>query len=658
MTTTSYPPHPPLSCDVLMKGGITSGVIYPRAVCELARTYRLRSVGGSSAGAIAAAAVAAAELGRDQDGFGILERLPDDLTATGADGTSVLFRLFQPSTSTESLFGVVTSGLGKKGLRRWLATAGAALTGFAGWVLAGALPGVVLVVIGALGNGPARWAAVAGGALVLLTGVVAATAAGLLRSVARDVPANGFGMCTGMPGARSAGADALTPWLHHKLQELAGRNGGTPLTFGDLDAGDVQLRMMTTNLTRHQPMRMPWPEHEYYFDPDEFRRLFPEDVVTWMSRQEHAPPLPTAPAERWLRELRRLQARPLLPFPVAQHVPVIVATRMSLSFPALISAVPLHAVDYTLQANRDASTAARAWHGENPGAEPAAAADAVDAPRFETNWFSDGGIASNLPVHFFDAPLPTRPTFAVDLAPFPPDLHKDADEAENTYLPIVNQGGLNRRWTRWEAGGLGAVASFGRSIVDTARGWVDEAQLVMPGYRDRIVTIYHDGDEGGMNLNMKQTVVQSLAQRGEAGADKLVNRFVNSNGWDNHRWIRFRTATAGLDAWLTGFEHGYGFSSASGTRYADFAGGGAAGPLPSYPIFGARRTAVNHRTDALLTLAAQWKTAPLDAFTEDSPSPRPVLRLVPGDLVDRAPAQATAGLTGPPQPIAAPAPPG
>jgi len=48
---TTYVPAPPRSCDVLMKGGITSGVIYPSAVCELARHYKLASVGGSSAGA-------------------------------------------------------------------------------------------------------------------------------------------------------------------------------------------------------------------------------------------------------------------------------------------------------------------------------------------------------------------------------------------------------------------------------------------------------------------------------------------------------------------------------------------------------------------------------------------------------------------------------
>ena len=36
---------PKLECDIIMKGGVTSGVIYPWAVCELARTYRFRCVG-------------------------------------------------------------------------------------------------------------------------------------------------------------------------------------------------------------------------------------------------------------------------------------------------------------------------------------------------------------------------------------------------------------------------------------------------------------------------------------------------------------------------------------------------------------------------------------------------------------------------------------
>jgi hypothetical protein len=51
--------------DIVMKGGITSGVVYPLTACELAQVYRFKNIGGTSAGAIAAAAVAAAEYGRN-----------------------------------------------------------------------------------------------------------------------------------------------------------------------------------------------------------------------------------------------------------------------------------------------------------------------------------------------------------------------------------------------------------------------------------------------------------------------------------------------------------------------------------------------------------------------------------------------------------------
>ena len=59
-----------------MKGGITSGIVYPLAACELARQYRFRSIGGSSAGAIGAVLVAAAEHGRDTGGFRRLAEIP------------------------------------------------------------------------------------------------------------------------------------------------------------------------------------------------------------------------------------------------------------------------------------------------------------------------------------------------------------------------------------------------------------------------------------------------------------------------------------------------------------------------------------------------------------------------------------------------------
>ena len=77
-------------CDLIMKGGITSGVVYPPAILDLATQYRFRSIGGTSAGAIAAAIAAAAERGRLQArqdgqvdkgrGFLKLQQMQDQLT--------------------------------------------------------------------------------------------------------------------------------------------------------------------------------------------------------------------------------------------------------------------------------------------------------------------------------------------------------------------------------------------------------------------------------------------------------------------------------------------------------------------------------------------------------------------------------------------------
>jgi len=52
------------SCDLTMRGGVASAIVYPLAACGLAEHYVFRRIGGSSAGAVSAAATAAAELGR------------------------------------------------------------------------------------------------------------------------------------------------------------------------------------------------------------------------------------------------------------------------------------------------------------------------------------------------------------------------------------------------------------------------------------------------------------------------------------------------------------------------------------------------------------------------------------------------------------------
>ena len=75
---------------------------------------------------------------------------------------------------------------------------------------------------------------------------------------------------------------------------------------------------------------------------------------------------------------------------------------------------------------------------------------------------------------------------------------RSEDEWKNLYFPSVNLGGLHRRTAHWEdKKPLSRLLAFGMSLVNTARVWVDEKQLTMPGYRDRVVTVYQDTDEAG-----------------------------------------------------------------------------------------------------------------------------------------------------------------
>src|SRR6185436_4788104 len=105
---TNTPPivinsSPSKYCDIVMKGGITSGVVYPAAVVELSKTYSFKNIGGTSAGAIAAAVTAAAEYGRQtgNDGFPKVVELPRWLGGTASNGRgSNLFFLFQPQAQT------------------------------------------------------------------------------------------------------------------------------------------------------------------------------------------------------------------------------------------------------------------------------------------------------------------------------------------------------------------------------------------------------------------------------------------------------------------------------------------------------------------------------------------------------------------------------
>ena len=552
-------PRPPSSgdpreCDLIMKGGITSGIVYPLAIRAFAARFRLRSIGGASAGAIAAAAAAAAEYGRstgaNPEAFEQLAGLPGQLAGDGSGGPTPLERLFQPEPGTRALHALLLSGLSPsrrsawRSALRWLL---AASWLFPAWSVPGLLLAGAMAWAGweALGAMPAASDWIAFG-LSLLCGfgvLVLLLAAGVGQALLRRVPDNGYGICTGLG---DGGPDALTPWLHHQIQSLAGRgDGDPPLTFGDLWGGEpdadglhprhvrpwrreIDFRLMTTALSHGRPYSFPLePSEQFHFRREEMLRLFPAGVVDWM--EAHARPL---------RPERRIEG--CIPLPPMHELPVLVAVRMSLAFPVLLSAVPLHAQRPDPRGGR-----------RSP----------------ERVWFSDGGICSNFPVHFFDAVLPTRPTFAINLVGAAQVPERPCEPQDFVAVPEDNIEGQEQPRLSLLRKGRPSLPGLLAAIKDTMHNWNDNTQLRVPGFRDRIAQVRLRHDEGGLNLRMAPALIRRIAERGACAAETLIAHFFPPQlpppgerpairtDWRNHRWVRFRTAAALFEESLLGLLH-------------------------------------------------------------------------------------------------------
>src|SRR4051794_30241682 len=239
-----------LECDLVMKGGITSGVVYPLAVCRVAEKYRLCNIGGASAGAIAAVAAGAAEFARvtqsprDGAGFDGLEKLPEKLTAeVGPDRTPRLLALFQPTDEASPVFALLLAAIGKapawqKPLRALVillaAQPHAAVLGLLAATLLIATARMALV-------DPAGVAAVIAGALALLVlGVLASIGIFVWKALKALGPDANYGICSGY--TKDAAEPALTQWLTEIIDQLAGVDAAAgPITFGDLAKKDINL---------------------------------------------------------------------------------------------------------------------------------------------------------------------------------------------------------------------------------------------------------------------------------------------------------------------------------------------------------------------------------------------------------------------------------
>lgn len=603
----STDPGPTLrNCDIVMKGGITSGVVYPPAVVELSKKFCFRNIGGTSAGAIAAAVTAAAEFGRQRDpaAFSRLAQLPTDLgTPVSKGGDSLLLSLFRPQRQTNALFRVLIAGLGNKSFK-FARIVLAAIRNFVGWALIGSIPGFLLSYLAiCCAKGVFLWVSFTCGVILMALGAVILVAVGFYRKVTNAIPENHYGLSRGFIEGPNK-VQVLTPWLSRLINETAGIDpDGKPLTFGDLSALDdnnqepkINLQMLTTNLTTGRPHRLPFTQDIFYFDPSEWSKFFPANVMDWLllkSGDEGAP-----------------KFAPLRQLPPAKDLPVVVATRMSLSFPILLSAVPLYARDFGRTKEED--------------------------KRPQKCWFSDGGICSNFPVHFFDSPLPRWPTFAINLRPFHPDHPKDP-----VFMPNRNVGGITEWFTNFDQGsGSARLFGFFGALVNTLQNWTDNMQTRLPGYRDRIVHIsLDDENEGGLNLNMPPELIIELGKRGEKAAKLLTEHFTLPTdkivmSWDNHRWVRYRSLMGLLEEMLKEIDFAINNPAAGDRSYHELILREFDEAPNSYDWENKnQRTFAHKATMELLDLVAKWQSLRTNernaTFTVGTPNPQPDLRVKP-----------------------------
>jgi hypothetical protein len=122
------------------------------------------------------------------------------------------------------------------------------------------------------------------------------------------------------------------------------------------------------------------------------------------------------------------------------------------------------------------------------------------------HWFADGGISSNFPIQFFDAWLPTRPTFGLYFGPKVPSAKGDQPPVDPNL--VADKPGL--------LGYLGAILSAGLN-------WHDTMQARLPGFNDRVRQIQLTDGEGGFNLTMPTQTIQAIDAKGAAAGRSLLS---------------------------------------------------------------------------------------------------------------------------------------
>jgi predicted acylesterase/phospholipase RssA len=667
-------------CDLILTGGVTSSIAYPAAVFTLATAYRFNSIGGSSSGAGAAALAAAAEYRRrhgSADGFRLLlERTAE--VAEEVDGRTRLAWLFQPAPQNRRLFNAMVPGFATPygkfarlvvGLLREYAKTWAVMLIVALLVITW----IVALVAARFDLIDYRSALLIG----LIATMLALVAVGLalFQLIARDVSKvvqHDYGLCTGKTSGDPRHLP-LTDWLHNLIQEIAGRSADDPpLTFADLasapgsphetlgdpsaeGAASINLQMYTANVTHGRPYVFPQreiplegeedDEPQFFFRASEMRRLFPDKVVDYMqvdpiTKQSNRYDTDTrpAPARQGVGAAGRVASVAMGTAPVVganeepmyrlprKHLPILVAARMSVSFPVLFTAVPL-------------------WIRDGR----------VEPAEFRRCLFADGSLCSTFPIHLFDSLVPPWPTFGISLHELPrsalteegspgnwlsPLQHERLDRGV-VWLPENHLQGKEEHWNEFETETkvFDRLSGFVNALLGTMKDWNDATLARLPGVRERVARVGLHPGIGGLNILMTPDEIRGLAQLGAEAGRLLLNRFARPSrlesgemayGWNEHRWVRFNVLLDSLSSSLSGFTW-----SASHNLHARPIGELIRKAVDEAPLRGDERSGLLAADAAALEgvlkalIEAERALGRTGAGQPYKPCPRPVMRVRP-----------------------------
>lgn len=634
-------------CDIVLEGGVTSALIYTGLIARLSRHYRLKRLGGTSSGAVAAAAGAIAQRARieglkknfmgqqlavDPDAaFKALRDFPRKLAKTDARGRTVLFRLFQAQQSTCRGYRIVAAFLQHGGPGRRFAGAGyvvaATIRNFPLAAALGALPGIWFVAV-ALHSMWQRCVVDPANGVSVVLGLLLAVGLGLLVAVLRalwhtlhGMLGNHYGLCNGMTGVDGGDDTPLTLQLHQFFNGLLGRNGplDKPVVFAELWGADalnggereIDLQVITTAVNLRRPFRLPNdpgvdPLSAFFYDRKEWKELFPTAVMVWLEAHRRLADGPPVTNEHGVE---------LWALPPPSLWPVLVAVRLSLSFPGLLSAVPM----YTLEGRSDVKPGARARARTQR-------AHVSEETRFVAHkvYFSDGGITSNCPVQLFDAPLPRHPTFGVKL-----DTPESGEGGRHRIFLPGDEAQAPPRVQPFDTRcALSAAWDFVAGIAGTSLDWRDRLQRELPGYRERVVIVGLRPEEGGLNLAMTPKTIGRVAALGSRAALRLQQAFEGprtagrSNSWDRHRWLRLRSTLAAAQRYAAEIQK----VEAPGDHLYD----DMLNLRPTLePGFVDRAAVVQAKAllDGLSQLAAGDSASPARDLADNAPEPAPRLRM-------------------------------